>query len=312
MKSKKLLIIVVIIFLGILLLSLLSAKIGDNKVTVQREKITQTEEAPNDPIILAAGDIANCKNLGPAEETARLLDTLPGTILTLGDTSYPDGEKWEFNKCYDPTWGRHKNRTKPVVGNHEYHTNNAGPYFDYFGDISGEKGKGYYSFNLGKWHVIALNSQLCDFEKCGSTSEQGKWLISDLEKYSAACTLAFMHHPLFSSGANNYNSHMRNIWQTLYKYNVDVVLAGHDHNYERFAPQDPQGKSDDSKGIRQFVIGTGGGELGGFSKIAANSEIRNNDTFGVLKMHLHPTSYNWEFIPVNGGKFTDKGSDTCR
>jgi calcineurin-like phosphoesterase family protein len=237
-----------------------------------------------------------------------LLDSIPGTVFTTGDTVYPDGTIDQFMNCYEPTWGRHKDRTYPAVGNHEYHTPDAAGYFDYFGSAAGEPGKGYYSYDLGTWHIIVLNSNIP--VEIGSPQEQ--WLRTDLAAHPAACTLAYWHRPRFSSGTVHGSSPaMQPLWQGLYDFGADVVLAGHEHNYERFAPQDPAGVADPTRGIREFVIGSGGRSHYSFGSPIANSEVRNGDTYGVLKLILHSTSYAWEFIPEAGQTFTDSGNAPC-
>ncbi|HLF75490.1 MAG TPA: metallophosphoesterase [Anaerolineales bacterium] len=266
-----------------------------------------TPPPEGDPVLVGAGDIAHCRSDGD-EATASLLDQIPGTVFTTGDNVYPDGTSTEFANCYDTSWGRHKARTYPSVGNHDYHTPDAAGYFDYFGPAAGEPGKGYYSYNLGAWHIIALNSNIP--VEAGSPQEQ--WLRADLAAQPAVCTLAYWHHPRFSSGIRHGSSlSMQPLWQALYDYGADVVLAGHEHNYERFGPQDPGGSADPARGIRQFVIGSGGRSLYPFGAPIANSEVRNNDTYGVLKLTLHPQSYTWEFIPEPGKTFTDSGSAEC-
>jgi acid phosphatase type 7 len=261
----------------------------------------------SDAILVGAGDIANCSSEG-AEATATLLDSISGTVFTTGDNAYPDGSAEEFANCYDPTWGRHKARTYPSLGNHEYHTSDAADYFDYFGSMAGELGKGYYSYDLGAWHIIALNSNIPI--RGGSPQEQ--WLRADLAAHPVACTLAYWHHPRFSSGVEHGSSRsMRPLWQALYDYGADVILAGHEHNYERFSPQDPRGVADPARGIRQFVVGTGGRSHYPFGNPIANSEVRNDNTYGVLKLTLHATSYSWEFIPEAGKTFTDSGTAPC-
>ncbi|MBI2835615.1 MAG: metallophosphoesterase [Acidobacteria bacterium] len=257
--------------------------------------------------ILAAGDIANCNFLAGAQATARLLDTLEGTILTLGDHAYLTGTAREFEDCYEPTWGRHKARTRPSPGNHDYLTDRARPYFAYFGDKAGPKDRGYYSFDAGAWHIISLNSTV----SANSRSAQLKWLKEDLEAHPAACTLAYWHVPVFSSGPHGISPIMTNVWKVLYDASADVVLNGHDHDYERFAPQNPKGKADPERGIRQFVVGTGGGGVYRFGPTRANSEVRNNTAYGVLKLTLKPTSYDWEFIPVATQTFRDSGTGAC-
>lgn len=265
-----------------------------------------------DPVIIAAGDISICSNTED-EETARLLDQIEGTVLPLGDNAYDVGSSSDYQNCYDPTWGRHKGRTRPVAGNHEYGVDGAVGYFTYFGDVATplEPGctrhcGGYYSYDLGAWHLIALNSEVGN----GPGSEQEQWLRADLAAHPAQCTLAYWHRPRYSSGDHGSGS-MFAIFQALYEFGADIVLVGHDHDYERFAPQGPDSAFEPTRGIRQFVVGTGGAALRGFKTIEPNSEVRNSETYGVLKMTLHPTSYDWEFIPIAGQTFRDAGSDAC-
>jgi hypothetical protein len=256
---------------------------------------------------VGAGDIASCDGNGD-EATASLLEGIAGTVFTTGDNAYPSGTYDEFIHCYDPTWGRFKDRTFPSAGNHDYGTEGAADYFRYFGAAAGNSGEGYYSYELGTWHIIVLNSNLP--VASGSTQEQ--WLRADLAAHPAACTLAYWHHPLFSSGSlHGSNPEMKPIWQALYEYGVDVVLNGHEHNYERFEPQTPEGVFEPERGIRQFVVGTGGMVRYTLSPPIANSAVRNSDTFGVLKLTLHTISYSWEFIPEAGKTFTDSGTASC-
>jgi LysM repeat protein len=265
-----------------------------------------------DPVVIAAGDIANCSNVEDWE-TAYLLDGLEGTVLVLGDNAYEVGSIEEYNACYEPTWGRHKARTRPVPGNHEYGTDGAAGYYTYFGDRATPlepgctKGcKGYYSFDVGAWHLIALNGEIDN----NPGSEQEQWLRADLAAHPTTCTLAYWHRPRFSSGRHG-NGAGDALWRALYDYGADVVLVGHDHDYERFAPQDANGQLAPDRGIRQFVVGTGGAPLRDFVFIQPNSEARNSETFGVLKLVLHPTSYDWEFIPIPRQTFRDAGSAPC-
>ena len=261
----------------------------------------------NDPVFVGAGDIAACSNDGD-EATAKLLDNISGTVFTTGDNVYPSGTADEFANCYAPSWGRHKGRTRPSVGNHDYGTTAAAGYFRYFGSTAGEPGKGYYSYDLGAWHIIVLNSNI----SVESGSPQEQWLRSDLAAHRVACTLAYWHHPRFSSGSvHGSDSFVQPLWQALYDYGADVVLVGHEHNYERFAPQDPSGNADPRRGIRQFVVGTGGRSHYPFGIPIANSEVRNADTYGVLKLMLHSTSYTWEFLPEAGKTFKDSGDADC-
>ena len=263
------------------------------------------------PILVGAGDISICSNDND-EATAALLDEIDGTVFTLGDNVYEDGSAKQFADCYGPTWGRHKSRTRPSVGNHEYHTSGAAGYYGYFGASAGDPTKGYYSYELGSWHVIAINSNCGEVGGCEKDSTQEQWLRADLAANLSMCTLAYWHHPRFSSGSEHGNTaDMQPIWQALYDHGADVVLSGHEHNYERFAKQTPGGTADPAYGIREFIVGTGGKSLYGFGAPRPNSELRNSDTYGVLKMTLHDTSYGWEFVPVAGETFTDSGSDVC-
>jgi hypothetical protein len=268
--------------------------------------------APAAPVLLAAGDIAVCGSRGD-EATAQLIRTRPGTVATLGDNVYDVGSQREFADCYDPSWGTFKHRTRPSPGNHDYYTKGAKGYFSYFGKAAGGRKKGYYSYDLGAWHIIALNSNCPKIGGCGAKSPQGRWLRRDLRAHPAECTLAYWHHPLFSSGAEHGGEEtMRAFWKALYAAGADVVLAGHEHNYERFAPQDPQGRLDPERGIRQFVVGTGGASHYGFAEPLPTSEKRIAHRFGVLKLTLHPTSYDWAFIPTGSPSGpADTGTDDC-
>jgi hypothetical protein len=235
-----------------------------------------------------------------------LLAGIGGTVFTLGDNAYFGGSAQEYRQCYDPTWGREKARTRPTLGNHEYEGGNSGgPYFDYFGANAGLPGLGYYSFELGNWHAIALNSNLPTSEN----SPQGQWLKGDLAASRAKCTIAYWHHPLFTSGQNGNQTFMRDFWRLLYNAGADVVMAGHDHLYERFAPQDADGRLDTQRGMREFVVGSGGAMLYDFVTQAPNSERRVRN-FGVLKLTLDAESYTWEFIQVGGG-VGDSGTGQC-
>jgi acid phosphatase type 7 len=265
---------------------------------------------PSGKVIVAAGDIADCSSDGD-EATARIVVGMEGTVLTLGDNAYEDGTAQDFSECYEPTWGQFKERTRPAPGNHDYETEGASAYFDYFGEAAGEPGKGYYSYDLGQWHIVALNSN-CEDVGCEASSPQLRWLEADLAKDAKTCTLAYFHYPLFSSG--KYRPGIREVkplWEALYAADADVVLNGHDHNYQRFAPQDPDGNADPQRGIREFVVGTGGRSHYSILGPIANSEVYNDETYGVLKLTPHPEGYEWRFIPVEGETFTDSGSARC-
>jgi hypothetical protein len=262
-------------------------------------------------VLVGAGDIADCRDLSGAEATAKLLDEIPGTVMAVGDLAYPDGTKENF-QCYDRTWGRQKSRTRPAPGNHEFHSSAATPYFDYFGSVAGAPGDGFYSYELGAWHIVVLNSECVDVGGCGPGSRQEKWLRADLSAHPVSCTLAYWHKPLFSSGgAHGNDPEVTPLWQALYDAGADIVIGGHDHNYERFALQNPRGEPDAAHGIREFVVGTGGKNLRPFGLTKPNSEVRNNEAFGVLKLTLHPSSYDWVFISQEGRQFTDSGNTAC-
>jgi hypothetical protein len=266
-----------------------------------------------DPVLLAAGDVAFCKSLDGAKATAAILQAHPGaTVAVLGDLAYGDGSSQEFSECYGPTWGQFKDRTRPAPGNHDYHTPKAEAYFAYFGPGSAP-GKGYYSYDLGGWHVLSLNSNCTEVGGCGAGSPEEAFVKADLAAHPGVCVLAYWHHPLFSSGvkpAHALHPEMRPIWQDLYDAKAAVILNGHEHNYERFAPQNPEG-APDPRGIREFVVGTGGKDFDPLGPGLPNSEVRRFDTFGVLQLTLHPKGYDWEFLPAAGGTFTDKGSGGC-
>ena len=271
--------------------------------------------SPNDKsaaVLVGAGDIASCDDLSGAEATAKLIEKIPGTVFAAGDLAYPDGSDEQFAKCYNPTWGRFKDRTRPAPGNHEYHSNGASGYARYFGSAAGDPSKAYYSYDLGSWHIVALNSECAEVGGCDENSAQTKWLRRDLAQHPSICTLAYFHKPLFSSGDKHGNDpEMKPLWQALYSARATIVINGHDHDYERFAPQNPDGASDPQHGIREFVVGTGGKNLRGFGAPKPNSEVRSNQAFGVLKLKLYKDSYDWEFIPVAGKDFRDSGSGTC-
>jgi acid phosphatase type 7 len=266
---------------------------------------------PSGNVIVAAGDIADCLSEGD-EETARLVGGIKGTVLTLGDNAYEGGTAQDFSECYEPTWGQFKERTRPIPGNHDYETEGAAAYFHYFGKAASDPSKGYYSYDLGQWHIVALNSN-CEDVGCKTSSPQLRWLEADLAKDAKTCTLAYFHYPLFSSGKYRPGiQEVKPLWDALYAAHADVVLNGHDHNYQRFAPQDPNGEADPEGGIREFVVGTGGKSHYPILGPIANSEVYNDETYGVLKLTLRPEGYQWRFIPVEGETFTDSGSARCQ
>ncbi len=269
---------------------------------------TPTPDPPGPQVFVGAGDIAICGPNGNAEATAKLVEGIGGQVFTLGDNAYPNGSAENFRDCYEPTWGRFKGRTRPAPGNHEYQTPGASTYYQYFGGLAGPAGLGYYSYPLGAWHIISLNSE--PSVAIGGAMEA--WLRSDLAANTAKCTLAYWHHPLFTSGQNGENGYMRPTYRILYEANADVVLSGHDHLYERFAPQDPDGRFDLSRGIRQFVVGTGGVPFYQFMATRPNSEARMTGpgTTGVIRFTLLADSYQWEFITTGQGT-RDNGSGTC-
>jgi hypothetical protein len=223
---------------------------------------------------------------------------------------------------YERTWGRYKARTYPAVGNHEYATSGAAGYYTYFGSAASPQDtnctancNGYYSYNLGAWHLIVLNSECDQVGGCNAGSPQEQWLKADLAAHADTCTLAYWHRPLFTSGISLGDSAMHDVWVDLYNAHADLVLNGHDHIYERFAPQDPSGNADPTNGITEIIVGTGGANHDTFSSTAANSVVRDNTTYGVLKLTLHPTSFTWQFLPETAGgngTFTDAGSQACR
>ncbi len=300
-----------------LFLSLLVATIG-------KLQSVSRASASSDPVVAAAGDIA-CDPRDPnymaglgTSSACRglytsnlLLDGHFAAVLALGDNQYVCGAYSAYLASYDPTWGRVKSITEPVPGNHDYGCSlTAAPYFNYFGSVAGPAGKGWYSFNVGAWHLIALNSQCANIGRCGVGSPQYNWLQSDLATHPNYCTLAYWHIPLFSS-SNLRSSATQPLWQLLYIRQADVILNGHAHMYERFAPQDPFGKADPARGIREFVAGTGGAYHTGIAAIAPNSQVRNTTTFGIFTLTLHATGYDWKFIPDSSGGFSDSGSNVC-
>jgi hypothetical protein len=290
-----------------------------------------TVQASGDPVVAAAGDIA-CdpidkpykagKGTGKACEqlfTSNILTTAGlAAVLPLGDDQYECSGYLAYQQAYDPTWGRLKAITHPAPGNHEYFTSGgtdcdpsgtASGYFRYFGSAAGDPSQGYYSFDIGTWHLIALNSNCPQVGGCAKNSAEDTWLRADLAAHPATCTLAYFHYPRFSSSGNIKGP--STFWSDLYAAGADVVLSAHKHNYERFAPQNPLGVADPANGIREFVVGTGGKSHQGFHTSAANSEVRDADTFGVLELTLGSDGYSWQFVPEDGKSFSDSGSGSC-
>jgi len=258
-----------------------------------------------DPVLVGAGDISDSGTGDSA--TAALVNTIAGTVFTLGDNVYDSGTSSEFNTYYNPSWGQFKARTKPAPGNHDYVTAGAAGYFGYFfgGQTAGNE---YYSYDLGNWHIVSLNSEIA--RSAGSAQET--WLRNDLANNTRPCTLAYWHKPLFTSGSSHApDTSQRPLFQALYDYDADVVVTGHNHQYERFAPMNSTGGLDTTRGIRQFVAGMGGAGHYPFGTIQPNSQARNSDTYGVLKFTLHSNSYDWQFVPVAGKTYTDSGTTAC-
>jgi hypothetical protein len=263
------------------------------------------------PTLIAAGDVGYCGTQFD-EATGALIKGMRGTVAALGDLAYEHGSAAEFAACYQPSWGAFKNRTWPTPGNHEYETDpTASGYFGYWGIRAGNPTQGWYSYNLGAWHLISLNSNCAFVGGCGLGSPQETWLRSDLAAHKAHCTLAYWHHPRFSGGQVTSDAMTQQLWQDLYDANADLVLTGHAHNYQRFAPQNAGGAADPVRGIREFVVGTGGNPT--LHPVAAvpNTEVVNSDTWGVLQLSLRNSGYDWHFVRAAGGSFTDPGSTSC-
>jgi acid phosphatase type 7 len=279
---------------------------------------------PASPVIAAAGDIA-CDprdsrfrdGAGTAQgchmrATAELLtQRRPDAVLTLGDIQYGVGGMADYRASYGPTWGRVKAITRPAPGDNDYDDADAASYFGYFGAAAGRPGEGWYSFDLGSWHLIALNSNCHRVGGCAAGSPQERWLKADLAAHRNRCTLAFWHHPRFGSNEAGVDKSLLAFWRDLHDAGAELVLNGHNHFYERFAPQDPAGRRDPARGIREFIVGTGGEQHHPVSPAAPNSQVRDHTSFGVLELTLRPDGYDWEFIPEAGGAFADSGSGTC-
>ena len=281
---------------------------GDGSVTV----------SATPPVLLTAGDIGDCFPTRHGDDsTGFLLDSLDGVVVPLGDNAYDNGTLDEYNNCYGPNWGRQKYRTRPVAGNHDYNTPGAPGYFGYFGAAAGDPAKGYYDYTLGSWLVLAINTGTDKPSNYAAGSPQEQWLRAELASHNQQCVLAVLHHPRFSTidGRAPIQPPIEAIWKALYEYGADLVVNGHDHSYQRFAPMKPDGTRDNAFGIRQITVGTGGGEtLYQFSDTLPpgfNIEVRNNTTHGILKLTLRANGYDWKFVPASGATFTDSGSGNC-
>lgn len=270
--------------------------------------ISPASAAPaSDPVLIGAGDIALCGS-SAAKTTAKLIEGVDGTVFTAGDNVQLIGAPLEYSACYDKSWGRFKARTRPAPGNHDYYWPGAAGYYDYFGAAAGDPDKGYYSYDLGSWHIVALNSNCDEIGGCQAGSAEERWLRADLAASHASCTAAYWHHPLFSS--NGSTSDVKPLFTALYDAHAEIVMSGHNHVYERFAPQTPDGVAS-ARGVRQFVVGTGGMILDSFDSVAPNSESRIDDSHGVLKLTLKSSGYAWQFIAEPGSSSTDSGTASC-
>ncbi len=267
---------------------------------------------PRTTVLVGAGDIATCEYAND-EATAAVVKSTAGTVFTTGDNVYQTGTSIEFRECYGPSWGQFRERTRPAAGNHDYKASStAAPYFKYFGARAGTPGQGWYAYDSGTWRVYSLNSNCPYVGGCTTSSAQYAWLEADLAANPRRCVAAYWHHPRFSSGRHGGTTAMDHITTLLYDRGAEVVVAGHDHSYERFAPMTPTGATDSQRGIRNFVVGTGGGSLYAPGTVAApNSEVLETQTYGVLKLTLDWSGYAWKFLAAGAGTFTDSGTDTC-
>jgi hypothetical protein len=306
--------------LGVVAVGLLivGAAVGAAVILVSEDdKKPPAQGATAEPaILLAAGDIGDCNEPGD-EATAKLLAEYPtATIAALGDMAYQHGSPADYQRCFEPSWGPHKDRMRPTPGNHDYGTTGAAGYFGYFGEAAGNPEEGWYSYDYGGWHMVSLNSECRRVGGCEPTEPQAQWLEADLRRTSETCQLAYFHRPPFTSGRYSDETknleRMRVLWRILHEHGVEVVLVGHEHSYERFAPMGPDGEPD-PQGPRLFVVGTGGGNLRDYDNPPLpTTEVRNSDTWGLLKLSLLATGYRWEFLPALRGSFQDSGSGSCR
>jgi 3',5'-cyclic AMP phosphodiesterase CpdA len=280
---------------------------AEQKARATADSIALAMEEDSIPSLVGAGDVADCGSDG-AMRTAAMLDSIRGTIFIAGDVAYVSKENpHPFVTCFDPAWGRHRARIRPAVGNHEYSAEGPAAYFNYFGAQAGHAPGGYYSYDLGTWHVIALNTNIAANEG----SAQQSWLTSDLDAHLGRCTVAYMHHPRFSSGSHAERDKLIPIWRTFERYGVTLAIAGHDHVYERFTALDTNGVPDSVNGIRQFVVGTGGAHRSHIDSVMTGSEVHSTDTFGLIRFSLLKDKYRWVFMPVRRHGFTDEGEASC-
>ena len=286
-----------------------TVEIRATKAPIDLDGLLVLETPTRDPVLAGAGDIARCSTTGD-EATARLLDDIPGTVFTAGDNAYIDGTLREYEKCYGPSWGRHRDRTRPVPGNHEYQTPGAAGYKAYFGRLAMPSGTTWYAYDLGAWRIYALDSECHHVGGCGATSAQGRWLVDDLARHPRRCVAAIWHVPLFSSGEHGSSRRMAWAWRTLDAAGAEVVISGHEHDYERFARQHFDG-SPSANGLREFIVGTGGAKLRPFRSAARNSVVRWSGSHGVMALTLHPSGYSWRFTAVPGTSFRDAGATAC-
>jgi acid phosphatase type 7 len=299
----------------VLACTLLAIGIGVGVALAVRGDSQPDDVAVKTPTLLAAGDIAECDHEGD-EATAEILAEYPeATIAPLGDLAYDRGTPEEFRECFGPSWGKFENRMRPVTGNHDHSTEDAQGYWEFFGEQGGPFDKYYYTYDLGSWHVVALNSDCWRVEGCEADDPQAEWLQSDLERSGARCTLAYWHRPPFTSGRYGEpadTERVRPLWQILHEHGVELLLTGHEHSYERFHPMDAAGNRDNETGVRLIIVGTGGGNLRAFDNPELpTTAVRDASTWGVLRLTLGEGEYAWEFLPVEGGTFTDSGTGTC-
>ncbi len=269
--------------------------------------LTPTATPAEVATLIAAGDIASCEREGD-NETGAMIEEIDGTVAALGDLVYPVGSDEAYEECYGPAWGSFLDRTRPAIGNHDLAEDGGLAYRRYFGSRAGPPGQNWYSYELGEWHVVVLDSH-CEIVECEPGSEQHDWLVAELEASDAQCTVAYWHHPRFSSGPHGPDELVTPFWEVLHDAGAELVLNGHEHLYERFAPQDPDGEAD-AAGIRQFTVGTGGYSLFGAEDRADNSEVLIDDEFGVLVLTLRPDGYDWSFLTIDGDE-EDAGSAEC-